>query len=59
MGLRIFTACVVLMAGYMAFGDWLYAHAFATPETFVSSVGRGIGSAISSVASSLGGMIWG
>ena len=53
MNSRIFTAAVVLLAGYLAFGDTIHAAWITTPESFVGDVGRGIGSAISGAATAL------
>ena len=53
MNSRIIAAAVVLLAGYLAFGDTLHASQFMTPAGFVGDVGRGIGSAISGAASAL------
>ena len=53
MNSRILTAAVVLLAGYLAFGDVFHASWLATPESFVSDVGRGIGSAIGGAATAL------
>lgn len=50
MNLRLVSAGVLLLAGYLTFGDFLTASTLSTPEAFVSDVGRGIGGAISSVA---------
>jgi len=50
LNLRLIAAGVFLLAGYIAFGDFLSASTLSTPETFIANVGRGIGGAISSVA---------
>ncbi|SMX22761.1 hypothetical protein [Boseongicola aestuarii] len=50
MNLRLISAGVFLLAGYLAFGDFLTASTLSTPEAFVSDIGRGIGGAISSLA---------
>jgi hypothetical protein len=49
MNLRFVTAGIILLAGYLAFGDFLTASTLSTPETFVSDIGRGIGGVISDV----------
>lgn len=54
MNLRLVTGAVVVLAGYFAFGDFLTASVLSTPEGFVSDIGRGIGGAITGVASSIG-----
>lgn len=54
MDLRLVTGAVVLLAGYLAFGDFLVASTLSTPETFVADIGRGIGGAITGVATSIG-----
>ena len=59
MNLRLFTAAVVLLAGYLAFGEFFQASVLSTPESFVSDVGRGIGGAITGIASNIGGLFWG
>lgn len=56
---RLLTAAVVLLAGYFAFGDFFQASVLSTPEAFVSDLGRGIGGAITGIASSFGSIIWG
>lgn len=53
MNSRIIAAAVVLLAGYLAFGDTIQASWFTTPENFVGDVGRGIGTAISGAATTL------
>ena len=56
---RMLTAAVVLLAGYLVFGDFIQASFLSTPEAFVSDVGRGIGDAITGIASGFGSLIWG
>ncbi len=50
---RVFTAAVLGLAVYFAFGDLFSASMVSTPEGFVSDVGRGIGTTISGVATSV------
>lgn len=50
MNLRLVSAGIFLLAGYLAFGDFLTASMLSTPETFVSDIGRGIGGAVSGLA---------
>ena len=50
MNLRMISAGIFLLAGYLAFGDFLTASTLSAPEAFVSDVGRGIGSAVSEFA---------
>ena len=50
---RVFTAAVLGLAVYFAFGDFISASMVSTPEGFVNDVGRGIGTTISSAASSV------
>jgi hypothetical protein len=59
MNFRLITAVVVLFAGFFAFGDFFQASVLSTPEAFVSEVGRGIGGAITGIASGVGSLIWG
>ena len=53
MNSRLITVAIVLLAGYLAFGDVFHASWLTTPENFVGDVGRGIGSAVSGAASML------
>ena len=50
---RILAAAVVLLAGYLAFGDVFHASWLTTPESFVGDLGRGIGSAVSGATTAL------
>jgi len=59
MKFRMITAVVVLLVGFFAFGDFFQASVLSTPEAFVSEVGRGIGGAITGIASGFGSLIWG
>lgn len=59
MQMRLLALALFLLAGYLTFGDYVQASMFSTPESFVADVGRGIGSAISGIASSFGYMLWG
>ncbi len=59
MNIRFVTAAVILLAVYFAFGDFFHASALTTPESFVASIGRGIGGAITGVASSVGSFLGG
>ena len=59
MNLRITTVAVFLLAGYFAFGDSFSASTLTIPGAFVADVGRGIGGAITGVASSVGTMFSG
>ena len=59
MKIRMITAVVVLLAGFFAFGDFFQASVLSTPEAFVAEVGRGIGGAITGIASGVGNLIWG
>ncbi len=54
---RIFAAAVVLLAGYLAFGDTLTASWTTTPEGLLADVGRGIGSMVSGAATTLTGLV--
>ncbi len=56
---RLLTAAVVLLAGYIAFGDYIQDSVRSSPESFVSDVGREIGGAITGIASSFGNLVWG
>ena len=50
MNLRLVSAGIFLLAGYLVFGDFLTASTLSTPETFVSDIGRGIGGAVLGLA---------
>ena len=58
MNLRLLSFAVFALAGYLAFGDQIHASLLSTPENFVGDVGRGIGGAITGVASKIGLLIW-
>ena len=57
MNLRLMTAAVVLLAGYLAFGDAFKTSMVSTPESFASNVGQSIGSVMSSIATSVTGLL--
>ncbi|QMU57916.1 MAG: hypothetical protein GKR98_06720 [Boseongicola sp.] len=57
MNLRLMTAAVVLLAGYLAFGDALHASMISTPESFASDVGHSIGSVMSGIVTSVSGLL--
>ena len=59
MNLRYWAVAVVVLAGYLVFGDFIQASLLSTPESFVASVGRGIGGAVSGIASTFTGLFWG
>ena len=50
---RVFTAAVVCLAVYLAFGDFIHGSRLSAPENFVGDVGRGIGTVISGAATSI------
>ena len=50
---RVFTAAVVCLAVYFAFGDFIHGSRLSAPENFVGDVGRGIGTVISGAATSI------
>jgi len=56
---RFLTAAIVVLAGYFAFGDFIQASVLSTPESFVADVGRGIGGAITGIATGVGNLFWG
>ncbi len=56
---RILIGALVLLAGYFAFGDFFQASVLSSPDSFVADVGRGIGGAITGIATGVGNFIWG
>ena len=59
MDLRLITFAIVLLAVYLAFGDFLTASTLSTPEGFVSDIGRAIGGAVTGVATKVGNLLGG
>ena len=59
MNLRFWAVAVTLLAGYLVFGDFIQASVLTTPESFVASVGRGIGGAVTGIANTFSGLFWG
>ncbi|MXQ08686.1 hypothetical protein GQ651_12590 [Alphaproteobacteria bacterium GH1-50] len=53
MHMRVFTAAVVCLAVYLAFGDFIHGSRLSAPENFVGDVGRGIGTVISGAATTV------
>ena len=49
---------LIVLATYFAFGDQFLASNTSTPESFITGVGRGVGDAISGIATQIGQMIW-
>ena len=50
MNLRLLSAGIFLLAGYLAFGDFIVASLRSSPDTFVENVFNGVGGAIMSLA---------
>lgn len=48
--LRLISVGIFLLAGYLAFGDFLVASTRSSPDTFVANVASGIGGAIMGIA---------
>ena len=57
MNMRLLAAVCVVLAVYLAFGDFISERWRSTPESFVSDVSRGIGGAIDGVTTRVTALI--
>ena len=49
MRVRLIILGLVVVAGYFAFGEYVFANATSTPENFIAGVGKALAGAVTAI----------